>query len=202
MEENKKLPKRNLVLYISVVVIIISLTFKASYAYYQSTVINTTTPTAIEVQTGQLDIKFANAQYLNAQNLTLMTAEAAASANDNYSTFTVSNSGNAAGKYKLYLSDYSITSNLVNQDFKWKLTINGTVYTGTFYDLFNGKTATNGVIASNSDDIELVATKTSIAANTNQNCEFRVWLQEEDRNQISLTEGTFSTTIKLIAEQS
>ena len=90
MEENKKLPKRNLVLYISVVVIIISLTFKASYAYYQSTVINTTTPTAIEVQTGQLDIKFANAQYLNAQNLTLMTAEAAASANDNYSTFTVS----------------------------------------------------------------------------------------------------------------
>ena len=200
--EKKKLPKRNLVLYISIAVIMICVTFKASYAYYTGVVINTTEPTPTVVETGSLDIKFANnVQYLNAENLTLMTAAEAATASNNYSSFTVSNSGSIAGKYKLYLSNYSITENLVNADFKWKLTVDGTSYTGTFYDLFNGKTATNGVIASNSENIPLLTNKVSISGNTSHNCEFRVWIQDEDHNQIGLTEGTFSTTIKLIAEQ-
>ena len=202
-EENniiRKLPKRNLVLYISVVVIVMCITFKTSYAFYTGVVINTKNPAPTVVESGQLQLKFANnARYLNVQDLSLMSAADAAVAANNYSSFTVTNTGSLTGKYKLYLSNYSITENLVDQDFKWKLTINGNVYTGTFYDLFNGKTATNGVISSNSVDIPIISTDTSLAANSSHNCEFRVWIEEANRNQINLTEGTLRTTIKLIA---
>lgn len=203
MEEfNKKLPKRNLVLYISIAVLIISITFKTSYAYFYGSVINTTTPSETVVTTADLSLKFGNnPHYLNAQNLTLMTAAEAATASNNYASFTVENTGGTTGRYKLYLSNYSITSNLVDADFKWKLTIGDATYTGTFYDLFNGKTATNGVIASNTDDIAIISNSITLAPNASNNCEFRIWLQDEDHNQISLTEGTFSTTFKLIAEQ-
>ena len=203
MDENKKFPKRNIVLYVSIVVILVSLTFKVSYGYFVATLTNLTNPTATVAQSGNLQINFGNnTQYFNVQNLTLMTAAEAATASNNYSSFTVSNTGTVSGQYKLYLSNYSITENLVNADFKYKLTVNGNVYTGTFYDLFSGKTPVEGVISSTSDDIALLSSTDSIAPNASHNCEFRVWLQDEDRNQINLTEGSFSTKIKLIAVQS
>jgi len=203
MEEEKKfnkIPKRNIVLYISIVVIIMCVTFRASYAFYTGVVINTTTPTASVVESGQLELKFTNnTKYINVSDLSLMSAADAAVATNNYSSFSVSNTGSVTGKYKLYLSNYSISENLVDQDFKWKLTVDGTSYTGTFYDLFNGKTATDGVIASTTDDVALIANDISLAPNASHDCEFRVWIEEADHNQISLTEGTFRSTIKLIA---
>lgn len=202
MDENvKKLPKRNIVLYVSIAVLMISLTFKASYAYFVSTITNANTPTPTVVDTGDLQIKFDNgATYINAQNIGLMSAEEAMLESNNYSRFTVTNSGSVNGKYKLYLSDYSISSNLVDDDFKWKLTVNGTSYTGTFNDLFGSMTPnSNNIIASNSVDVPIVSNVFSLASGGSHSCEFRIWLQETDENQISLTEGTFSGTIKLIA---
>ena len=200
MEERKKLPKRNIVLYVSIVVILISLTFKASYAFYTGVVINTTTPAATVVQSGSLELKFTNnTKYINVSDLGLMTAAEAAAATNNYSSFTVSNTGSVTGKYKLYLSNYTITDNLVDEDFKWKLTVGANEYSGTFYDLFNGKTATDHVISSTTDDVALVDNFITLASGADQNCQFRVWIQEEDHNQVSLTEGSFRGTIKLIA---
>lgn len=204
MEENNnnyKLPKRNIVLYLSVVVILMSFTFRASYAFYTATVTNLTNPTPTVLESGNLELKFANgSKYINAQNLSLTTAEAAASATDNYSSFTITNTGTLTGNYKLYLSNYSITKNLINSDFKWKLTINGTTYTGTFYDLFNGMTPdANGIVSSSTVDIPLISNSISLPAGSNHSGEFRIWLEEADHNQIGLTEGEFRTTIRLIA---
>ena len=199
-EEIRKLPKRNIVLYLSIVVVLISLTFKASYAFFTASVENTTTPTNSVVQTAELKINFgSNASYINATDLSLMTAEEAATSTNNVSRFKVTNTGSVAGKYRLYLSNYSITENLVHADFKWKLTVNGTNYTGTFYDLFNGKTATDGVIASSTVDIPLVSSDISLANNSEHACEFRIWIEETEQNQIGLTNGSFSGQIKLIA---
>ena len=196
----KKIPKRNLVLYISIAVILISVTFRTSYAFFVGYVRNLTPPTATVVETGDIDLKFDNnITYLNVNDLSIMSAADAAIATNNYSTFTVTNNGNKPGKYRLYLSNYSITENLVNADFKYKLTVNGTTYTGTFYDLFNGKTATEGVIASTTDDIPLFNDHISLNNGDSHNCEFRVWLEEADHNQIGLTDGTLRTTIRLIA---
>ena len=201
--ENKKVLKRNIVLYISIALIIVSIAFRASYAFFSATVTNTNTPSSTTVTSGELNLEFDNnVNILNVQNLGLMTAEAAASATNNYSTFTITNTGSVAGKYKLYLTNYSITENLVNADFKYKLTIDGNTYSGTFYDLFNGKTATNGIIASGTDNISLLSSDITIASGASHNCELRVWIQEENHNQIGLTEGTLRTSIRLIATSS
>ena len=198
--EKKGIPKRNIVFFVSVVVLILSITFKTSYAYFTGTVTNLTNPTPTVIKSGDLELKFGNnIKYLNVQDLSLMTASEAARMSNNYSSFTVTNKGTLTGKYRLYLANYSITENLVDQDFKWKLTIDGTTYTGTFYDLFNGKTATDGVIADDLVDIPLIDSNITLAPNATHNCEFRVWIEEADHNQISLTEGTFRTSIRLIA---
>ena len=198
--EKNKFPKRNIILYLSIIVIIICVGFKTSYAFYTAVVTNSKNPSATVVRSGELEMKFTNnTKYLNVTNLTLMSASDAASDPNNYSSFSISNTGSVTGKYKLYLSNYTITENLVNQDFKWKLTVNGTVYSGTFYDLFNGKTVVSGVITSSSDDVLLVPNYITLAANGSHNCEFRVWIQEEEHIQINLTEGTFRTTLKLVA---
>lgn len=198
--EKKKLPKRNIVLYVSIIVIVVSITFRTSYAFYLGYVNNAKEPTPTVVESGALELKFANdVKYLNVEDLSIMTAADAAVAENNYSSFSVINNGTLSAKYKLYLSNYSLTENLVDADFKWKLTIDGVVYTGTFYDLFNGKTSNNGVIESTTDDIALISNDITLAPNSTHNCEFRVWLQEADRNQINLTDGTFRTTIRLMA---
>lgn len=198
--KSKKLRKRNVVFFISVLVIALCVTFRTSYSFYVANVVNTHNPTPTVIQSGDLELKFGNnIRYLNVQDLSLMSAEDAATASNNYSTFTVTNTGTLTGKYRLYLSNYSITTNLVNEDFKYKLTIDGNTYTGTFYDLFNGKTATEGVIADNLVDIPLLTNDITLAPNATHNCELRVWIQEADRNQIDLTEGTFRTSIRLVA---
>ena len=198
--ETKKLKKRNYIFFVSVLVIALCVTFRTSYSFYVANVVNTHNPTPTVIQSGELELKFGNnIRYLNVQDLSLMSAADAATASNNYSTFSVTNTGTVVGKYRLFLSNYSITENLVNQDFKWKLTVDGVTYTGTFYDLFNGKTATNGVISDDLVDIPLVDNSITLAPNATHNCELRVWIQEADRNQIDLTEGTFRTSIRLVA---
>lgn len=200
-EEMKKLPKRNIVLYVSIVVILMCVTFRTSYAFYEAYVTNVKNPANTVVNSGALELKFApGATYINATDMGITTAEQAATTNDNVSRFTITNSGTLTGKYKLYLSNYSISTNLVNEDFKWKLTIGENVYTGTFYELFNGRTPDlNNIISSSAVDIPITSTDNTLDANQSVNCEFRIWLQEGDHNQIGLTEGTFRTTIRLIA---
>ena len=57
----------------------------------------------------------------------------------------------------------------------------------------------NNVVASSSNDIPLLSNAISLNSGSSNNCEFRIWLEEADHNQIELTEGAFSTTIRLIA---
>lgn len=200
-ENNKKFPKRNIVLYVSIAVILVSLTFRASYAYFVSYLTNNTTPTSTVVNTGDLSMKFEDGStYINAQDMMLMTEEEALRASNNYSRFTVTNDGNITGNYKIYLSNYSISSNLVSRDFKWRLKIDDTILTGNFYDLFKDMTPNaSGIITGSSIDIPINSNSVSLPVGESDNCEFRVWIEETQENQIGLTEGTFSTTLRLIA---
>ena len=200
MDENK-LPKRNMVLYVSIVVILICLTYRASYAYFTAKVINDGEPTQTVLNTGDLKLQFNNGvKYINATDMIITTAAEAETKDDNYSSFSVTNTGRSNATYKLYLTDYSITDNLVNEDFKYKLKIGSNTYTGNFYDLFKDQVPNEShIITSNSVDIPLNNVSSDIESGVTDNCELRVWLQEEDHNQISLTEGAFRGTVKLIA---
>lgn len=202
MEENNKnkFPKRNIVLYVSIVVILICLTYRASYAYFTAFVVNETEPSQAVINTGDLKMKFEDGiTYINANDMIIVSAQEAEATNDNVSRFSVTNTGNVRASYKLYLTDYTITENLVSQDFKYKLKIGSQTFTGNFYELFNGVPASSGVISSNSNDRVLNSTPVSIDTGSTDNCELRVWLQEEDHNQISLAEGSFRGTVKLVA---
>src|SRR5574344_18938 len=180
--------KRNLILYLSIVVILICIAFSASYAYFTATITGNDTAKTTQVTSGTLDIDFTTSAYISNSNLFLIDDADKATKAD-ATTFTVANSnGNVSGKYNLVLTELAISDNLKSQYFKWELLKNDTaINNGDFTSAVTGT------------DFNLTSTSQTIAVNSTDSYILRIWLSESNTNQISLTSGSFSAKVKMVA---
>ena len=87
-------------------------------------------------------------------------------------------------KYNIYLTDLTISDNLKSEDFKWDLLQNGTsIYSGNF-------------ASAESNEIFMLTAEPLLTNNdASKSYELRIWLEETDKDQIGLLNGTFSAKV-------
>ena len=180
--------KRNLVLYFSITIILISVAFAVSYAFFNANILGNDKVTTTNVTTGTLTIDFATSAYINNTNLFLISDSDIETKAD-ATKFSISNTnGNVTGKYTISLTDLTISDNLKSADFKWQLLKNNTALaTGNFTN------ATTGT------EYSLTTSNQSISVNQTDSYILRIWLSETQQDQLSLTNGTFSAKVKMTA---
>ena len=182
---------KHVILYISITLIIATVTLAASRAYYLAKItvddkINNTT-----ITNANLDIEFLTSQYINEPKMMLIN-DSDRQASAPYTSFAITSKSTStiSVDYTLYLTNFTISDNFVSSDLKWELakkTDSGEtqVATGNFANAVTGK------------DYTLTTTGITISPQDTHQYIFRVWLSYTDNDQASLLNGSFSGKIAL-----
>ncbi len=182
---------KHTILYISIALILITTAFTASRAFYLAKINVTDTINPSTVTNANLDIEFLTSQYINEPRMMLIN-DADRQNSTAYTNFTITSKSTSTMKanYTLYLTDFTISTNFISEDFKWELTKKGdsgetTIATGNFSNAVSGK------------DYTLTTDEITISPSETQQYVFRIWLSYADRDQSNLLEGSFSGKIGL-----
>lgn len=182
---------KHVILYISITLIIATVTFALSRAYYLAKITVADKINATTVKNANLDIEFLTSQYINDANLMLIKdSERQVSAP--YTSFSVTSkyTSTITTNYTLYLTDFTISDNFVSSDFKWELAQKNDsgetqIATGSFADATSGK------------DYTLTTTDITISPQDTHQYIFRIWLSYTDNDQANLLNGSFSGKMAL-----
>lgn len=182
---------KHVILYISITLIIATVTFALSRAYYLAKITVADKINATTVKNANLDIEFLTSQYINDANLMLIKdSERQVSAP--YTLFSVTSkyTSTITTNYTLYLTDFTISDNFVSSDFKWELAQKNDsgetqIATGSFADATSGK------------DYTLTTTDITISPQDTHQYIFRIWLSYTDNDQANLLNGSFSGKMAL-----
>lgn len=182
---------KHTILYISIALILITTAFTASRAFYLAKINVTDTINPSTVTNANLDIEFLTSQYINEPSMMLIN-DADRQNSTAYTNFTITSKSTSTmtANYTLYLTDFTISTNFISEDFKWELTKKGdsgetTIATGNFSNAVSGK------------DYTLTTDEITISPSETQQYVFRIWLSYADRDQSNLLEGSFSGKIGL-----
>lgn len=182
---------KHFILYISIAIILVTTAFSASRAYYLAKINVTDTINPSTVTNANLDIEFLTSQYINEPKMMLIKdSERQNSAAFTSFAITSKSTSTIKANYTLYLTDFTISSNFVSEDFKWELvsTSDSTetqIATGNFANAVSG------------NDYTLTTEDITISPSETQKYIFRLWLSYTDKDQASLLEGSFSGKIAL-----
>ncbi len=177
--------------YIAVILLIVVISLSGSYAWFSANVDNDTTYETV-ITAGDLKLGFENSQYFTVNDMVIIESSEVESSAPK-SQFDVRNTGTIDASYDLYFNT-TLTNNLISNDFKWELLVDGvSVNTGTF------GTITPGSVSPTSASFKVTNEPITLNPNDVNSCVFRVWLQDENYNQISLTEGTMTGNISITA---
>ena len=182
---------KHTILYISIALILITTAFTASRAFYLAKINVTDTINPSTVTNANLDIEFLTSRYINEPKMMLIN-DADRQNSTAYTNFTITSKSTSTmtANYTLYLTDFTISTNFISEDFKWELTKKGdsgetTKATGNFSNAVSGK------------DYTLTTDEITISPSETQQYVFRIWLSYADRDQSNLLEGSFSGKIGL-----
>lgn len=182
---------KHTILYISIALILITTAFIASRAFYLAKINVTDTINPSTVTNANLDIEFLTSRYINEPKMMLIN-DADRQNSTAYTNFTITSKSTSTmtANYTLYLTDFTISTNFISEDFKWELTKKGdsgetTIATGNFSNAVSGK------------DYTLTTDEITISPSETQQYVFRIWLSYADRDQSNLLEGSFSGKIGL-----
>ena len=182
---------KHTILYISIALILITTAFTASRAFYLAKINVTDTINPSTVTNANLDIEFLTSRYINEPKMMLIN-DADRQNSTSYTNFTITSKSTSTmtANYTLYLTDFTISTNFISEDFKWELTKKGdsgetTIATGNFSNAVSGK------------DYTLTTDEITISPSETQQYVFRIWLSYADRDQSNLLEGSFSGKIGL-----
>lgn len=182
---------KHTILYISIALILITTAFTASRAFYLAKINVTDTINPSTVTNANLDIEFLTSRYINEPKMMLIN-DADRQNSTAYTNFTITSKSTSTmtANYTLYLTDFTISTNFISEDFKWELTKKGdsgetTISTGNFSNAVSGK------------DYTLTTDEITISPSETQQYVFRIWLSYADRDQSNLLEGSFSGKIGL-----
>ena len=182
---------KHTILYISIALILITTAFTASRAFYLAKINVTDTINPSTVTNANLEIEFLTSRYINEPKMMLIN-DADRQNSTAYTNFTITSKSTSTmtANYTLYLTDFTISTNFISEDFKWELTKKGdsgetTIATGNFSNAVSGK------------DYTLTTDEITISPSETQQYVFRIWLSYADRDQSNLLEGSFSGKIGL-----
>lgn len=182
---------KHTILYISIALILITMAFTASRAFCLAKINVTDTINPSTVTNANLDIEFLTSRYINEPKMMLIN-DADRQNSTAYTNFTITSKSTSTmtANYTLYLTDFTISTNFISEDFKWELTKKGdsgetTIATGNFSNAVSGK------------DYTLTTDEITISPSETQQYVFRIWLSYADRDQSNLLEGSFSGKIGL-----
>ena len=193
MESNEKKNIKNKILLAIAIIIPVIIGF--SYAYFLARVVVTNNqPTNISgtaITSFYFDIVTENGGYIDASNI-IPIEEEDIDEYANVGTFkAVSGANSYSISYTISLTDISIPSELITEDFKWELTCTSCSNTnndanGTFENYTSGDfTLKTGLI---------------IAPNTEHVYTLKLWIQESDEDQSQIINKTFRAKVKLDGE--
>ena len=182
---------KHTILYISIALILITTAITASRAFSLAKINVTDTINPSTVTNANLDIEFLTSRYINEPKMMLIN-DADRQNSTAYTNFTITSKSTSTmtANYTLYLTDFTISTNFISEDFKWELTKKGdsgetTIATGNFSNAVSGK------------DYTLTTDEITISPSETQQYVFRIWLSYADRDQSNLLEGSFSGKIGL-----
>lgn len=182
---------KHVILYISITLLLITVTFSASRAYYLARITVADKINDTYIMNANLDIDFLTSQYINEPKLMLINdSDRAASAPYTSFAITSKSTSTISADYTLYLTDFTISDNFVSNDFKWELVRKNDsgetqVATGNFANAVTGK------------DYTLTTANITIAPQDTHQYIFRIWLSYTDNDQANLLNGSFSGKIAL-----
>ena len=182
---------KHVILYISITLLLITVTFSASRAYYLARITVTDNINDTSITNANLDIDFLTSQYINETKLMLINdSDRVASAPYTSFAITSKSTSTISADYTLYLTDFTISDNFVSNDFKWELVRKNDsgetqVATGNFANAVTGK------------DYTLTTANVTIAPQDTHQYIFRIWLSYTDNDQANLLNGSFSGKIAL-----
>lgn len=182
---------KNVILYISITLLLITVTFSASRAYYLARITVTDKINDTSITNANLDIDFLTSQYINEPKLMLIN-DSDREASAPYTSFAITSKSTStiSADYTLYLTDFTISDNFVSNDFKWELARKNDsgetqVATGNFANAVTG------------EDYTLTTASITIAPQDTHQYIFRIWLSYTDKDQANLLNGSFSGKIAL-----
>lgn len=177
---------KHFILYISIALILITTAFSASRAFYLTRIKVTDTINPSTVNNANLDIEFLTSQYINEPKMMLIN-DADRQSSAAYTSFAITSKSTSTIKvnYTLYLTDFTISTNFISEDFKWELVRK---------DGSNETTISNGNFSNavSGNDYTLTTEALTISPSETQQYIFRIWLSYTDKDQASLLEGSFS----------
>lgn len=182
---------KHVILYISITLLLITVTFSASRAYYLARITVTDKINDTSITNANLDIDFLTSQYINEPKLMLIN-DSDREASAPYTSFAITSKSTStiSADYTLYLTDFTISDNFVSNDFKWELARKNDggetqVATGNFANAVTG------------EDYTLTTASITIAPQDTHQYIFRIWLSYTDKDQANLLNGSFSGKIAL-----
>lgn len=200
-EESKSNFSKVIVLVVALIVLGISTT----YAYFTNKLSGTPSTTSLTSGNIKIETNLESVSAINNKKIKLIN-EADKETSAEKVTFYIKNTAesNVDAKYYVYLKEITLSKNLYSNYFKWELLQNGSVVgSGDFGSATRTDTATAGEadnVSTTAADIALNAEALPLSKNTSDTIIFRVWLEnDENTNQISLTNGSFTGKLYLEA---
>lgn len=113
---------KHVILYISITLLLITVTFSASRAYYLARITVADKINDTSITNANLDIDFLTSQYINEPKLMLINdSDRVASAPYTSFAITSKSTSTISADYTLYLTDFTISDNFVSNDFNGNL---------------------------------------------------------------------------------
>lgn len=191
---NRTIKNSYLVKVLVFVVALVVLGISTTYAYFTLNI--TGTPNLTTVGTGTLQIDSNLKTVTSVSNPNLIEKGTQADNAQSVSFYLENNSTKSINaKYNIYLTNITITKNFFSKYFKWELERNGSVvYSGDFSTLENVGTSSD---ENNYTINKFLLNSEEFTLNNGErdNLIFRIWLENDNVDQTSLTRGSFSAKL-------
>ena len=189
--------KKHIVIYVTIVLLLVIGTFTITYSYFLALPKADDTITPSNVETGKLVLDFVTNTYINADKLSLIN-DSDKDTEAPYTEFIVSHNeeSNVSASYDLYITELEISENFKSEYFKWELV---RVSQGTEEIINSG----NFLNATTGNDFKLNSNTITLSVDDIHLYKLRIWLSnDENKNQLELTNGSFKGKVKVTAVNS
>lgn len=207
--DEKKGNKRQVIKVCILIGALMVLAFSGTYAYFTTTFIGSPSATTAKSGVFKVESSLEKTSVIRNKRMVLIYVNDTQDQRDELAdklTFTVTSTSESTvdGTFNLYLKDIKLSKNLYSEYLKWEL-LKGTeiVSSGDFSDVTRiGMEEANEEknVVTNVEEFQLNTTRLSLPKNTTQTYTFRMYLLDDpNKNQIELTEGSFNGRLYLEA---
>lgn len=196
MKETKR--KKQLTKVMILVLSLVVLAFSGTYAYYTNHFIGNPNTTSATSGVFKIESSLDKVSAINNKRLILIDEEEKTEKAEKL-TFTITNTEKSTidGKFDVYLKDIRLSKNLYSSYLKWELVKDGEIINQGDFSTVERKDEESSTedekVVTLVEDVKLTTNSLSLLKNTTETLTFRVYLlNDENKNQIELTEGSFS----------